>query len=362
MTYIKTIITLSILLFIFSACDKENTNPELIEGYNGEFLSYDIKNYDVDVDIDKSTREISVKFSANITCPDDAVAEFSITQGAYATVNEKEQLSGVTKNDLSKKVIYALINSEETQYNEWSVLSCNNNYSVDWGLGRFLKESVHLNRSYSWYIDQYETGEFNFENCGPSSTTMAAKWSNKNFNKSAEDARNAYRPEGGWWHTSDIDKYLSDNNIPHHFVTLGNNSSSTQDILLEELDAGNIMILCVDMYHVSRSQEEEYRVDKFYNTNSTGWGHFIVVKGYQYVDSSLFFEIYDPYSMASSYLDNSLKGKNRYYRSNDIFSATSNWWNYAICVSEYGKMSKSKNSSIKNASSIPVKWGGANIF
>jgi len=111
------------------------------------------------------------------------------------------------------------------------------------------------------------------------------------------------------------------------------------------------------MYCIRYESFGEHRINKFYQTNSSGWGHFIVVKGYKQVDEIFYFEIYDPFSLGQMYKDNTLKGKNRYYRSDDIYTATSIWWNYAIVVSEKGSKNKSKANYIKNTTLIPDMWG-----
>ena len=102
------------------------------------------------------------------------------------------------------------------------------------------------------------------------------------------------------------------------------------------------MILCLDMYYIRDGTNSEWRMDKFYTTGSTGWGHFIVVKGYRQVDGELYFEVYDPYGFGRTYNDG--KGKDRYYRSEDIYEATSIWWNYTIVVSEKGDKSSAEKS------------------
>jgi hypothetical protein len=58
-------------------------------------------------------------------------------------------------------------------------------------------------------------------------------------------------------------------------------------VLRAELDKGNIAILCLDMYFIRDETKGRWHVDKFYPTANTGWGHFIVVKGYRMVDGSI---------------------------------------------------------------------------
>jgi hypothetical protein len=184
---------------------------------------------------------------------------------------------------------------------------------------------------------------------------MAAMWSDGTFGFTSEDARAAYRPDGGWWYTDDIDDYLNDHAIPHYFIGLGYNALSTWDIVTQELDAGNICILCLDMYYIRATQNRQWRVDKFYSTNGKDWGHFIVAKGYKLVDGKRYFEVYDPFSWDKTYEDGTFKGKDRYYRNVDIYKATSVWWNHTIVVMAKGSKSAAKDAL--NPASIPHQRG-----
>lgn len=195
------------------------------------------------------------------------------------------------------------------------------------GLGKSLAHEASNNLDYEWYLDQANTGEWSLVNCGPASVTMAIKWFDKNFSKTIQDARSTYHSSGGWWYTNDIIAYLNQYSVINRTIFLHQMSD-----LKAEIDAGNIAIICLDMFYVEATQDPEYHVDKFYDTNSAGWGHFIVIKGYKEVDEQLFFEAYDPYSFGSSYTASGLKGKNRFYRSADLEAATNIWWDYAIVI------------------------------
>ncbi|GHM99200.1 hypothetical protein WSM22_06900 [Cytophagales bacterium WSM2-2] len=197
------------------------------------------------------------------------------------------------------------------------------------GLGINETKAVNNDVSYNWYADQGDSGSYRLINCGPASVTMAVKWVNRNFAKTPADARQAIRPEGGWWYTPDIISYLNNNQADNYTISLSNFSA-----LKTALDGGNIAILCLDMFYVNPDAGGQLHVDKFYKTNAAGWGHFIVIKGYKEVDQQLFYEAYDPYSLGVSYRDNTLKGVNRYYRAADLDHATDIWWDYAIIVTK----------------------------
>jgi hypothetical protein len=99
---------------------------------------------------------------------------------------------------------------------------------------------------------------------------------------------------------------------------------------------------------------DERRVDRYYSS-STGTGHFIIIKGYRKVGGMVYFEVYDPWSWGAVYSTGELKGIDRYYRAEDLYTATSIWWNNAIVISPKG--TKSEKIQIQDISSFPVAWG-----
>jgi hypothetical protein len=342
-----TLWALLIIVMLFISCSREN--------YEAEFLSYDIIGEQDDTEIDRLNRTINIRFPEEVLSADNLTAEFTLSDGAMAFVDDLIQVSGQSVNDYEYPFIISVISENEENEIDWSIISTNNSFSNAWGLGGFQLSVSANNKTYDWYIDQFGTGQYSLNNCGPASTTMAGKWSFPAFSKTTADARAAYRPEGGWWYTPDINNYLTDNNIPHSTIGLGSSASSTEQIITAKIDEGYIMILCLDMFYIRNETKPDWRVDRFYNAPSAGWGHFIVVKGYRIIDDQLYFEIYDPYCNGKIYSDGALKGKDRYYRNEDIFTATSIWWNYAIVISEYG----GKKSIIDglDPATIPSMWG-----
>ena len=209
------------------------------------------------------------------------------------------------------------------------------------GLGSALGKEVSNNVDYDWYLDQSNTGEHSLLNCGPTSVTMAIKWFDQTFTGSPQDARNAYRSGGGWWYTNDIIGYLNDHSINNRTITLDQFSN-----IKAEIDEGNIVILCLDMYHVTYAKYAEHHLHKFYETGGAGWGHFLVVKGYKEVDGRILYECYDSNSLDRSYPGGGLKGKDRYYSSADLDVATNTWWDYAIVVERSGSQGGRKGVDI----------------
>ncbi len=339
------------LLIVLYSCEKEENK----KNNEADILTYDFTDQTADIEIIKASCSINITFPVEVISPNQLIANFTLSEGATVYVGTTLQISGQSVNDYLHPFTYKVVAEDEKTFLNWEVSSSNNTYTMPWGLGRFLVETLSNNRDYDWYIDQANTGTYSGVNCGPSSTTMAAKWSDASFSNSAEDARDAYRFEGGWWYTSDIGNYLTDCSIPHQFIELSTNSQGTQQVITNQLDNGKIMILCLDMYYIRYGAFSELRVDKFYATGSTGWGHFIVVKGYRQVDGEMFLEVYDPYGYGRTYNDGTAKGKDRYYRGEDIFTATSIWWNYTIVVSEKGV--KSSEEKFLDPSQIPHMWG-----
>jgi hypothetical protein len=211
-------------------------------------------------------------------------------------------------------------------------------YSIEraYGLGKSLIAGKSNDAAYEWYVDQ-NVGTYPLVDCGPTSTTMAIKWYDQNFLGTPIEARAFARSDGGWWYTTDIVNYLYYRNTPSYII-----SFTTEDDLKAQIDNGNIAILCLDMYYISGPQmEDSYHYNKFYKTESTGWGHFIVIKGYKKVETIdgqtlTYMEAYDPYSLTRTYDDSSFKGKNRYYLLSDLVTSAHNWWPYAIVISKDG--------------------------
>jgi hypothetical protein len=343
---IKQNVIILILVMVISSCRKSD---------EAEILAYEIVGQKSTIEINGATHSIDIAFPETFQEAGSLVASFILSEGSVATVNGVVQNSGQTKNNFMQVFSYHVEAEDKENTLTWKISAANNPNTLPWGLGGFLKSTCSNDRGYEWYHDQANTGLYSSNNCGPASTTMAAKWSDPAFTKTPADARAAYRPSGGWWYTPDIDNYLTDNRIPHYFTGLSSSVAGTQQIIRTLLDDQLIVILCLDMYYIQPEMGTDRRVDKFYTANTTGWGHFIVVKGYKIVDDKFYFEVYDPYSFGKVYTDNVLKGRNRYYKTNDIFNATSKWWNFAIVITP--KNSKKTVMNMLDPSEIPSQWG-----
>lgn len=244
----------------------------------------------------------------------------------------------------------------------------------EWGLGYSEQEYVdNDNRSYDWYIDQYNTGTYWAENCGPSSVTMACKWSDPSFTRTAQDARNTYRSTGGWWYITlpgqgdaDMNNYLDLYGIPYSGRSSSGQYQDMTGQMKEDLRDGYIIILCIDSSYISENYDYGERTGKPYSTGQ-GAGHFIIVKGFATVDNQTFFEVYDPANGNQYYDDGTPMCKDRYYSDDDIYSAMSVWWNNYLYVGQldsqgyYRSNTGSIGATVDFSSCFnPMAYGGSN--
>ena len=312
--------------------------------------------------IDLPRHWISVRVPDSVLSGTALAASFTITTGASLSVYDQIQQSGITKNNFEKDLHYTLTAPDRHSEQDWTVQAFNNDYSISWGLGHFISSYASNDKNYNWYIDQSTSGNFAGVNCGPASVTMAIKWADPDFTKTALDARMTYEVSGGWWFTSDINSYLTDNQISHAIIALNDHADSTAAILKQQLMHQQIIILCLDMNYVRAATDSLYRADKFYAT-TPAWGHFIVLKGYKITDGELFFEAYDPYSFGLRNDDNTLKGMNRYYRFEDLAAACLPWWNYAFVIAKKGTaLSLDAVKRKLNPNHVPAAHSATRIF
>ena len=338
----KNLLLLFSAIFLLGACKKEGSEKTLSSDAN--ILAFTLTEQLADTDILDHSQTVNVTFTPDVIEAYDFNFELLLSEGAVASIGNSLLLNGLSGYDFDAPFFIDVTAEDTRTFKKWEIVPSNNTVNKEWGLGGFQKQSESNNRDYDWYLDQAYTGTHSDFNCGPTATTMAAKWSNESFSLSPEDARAAYRPGGGWWYTGDIGNYLTDNNVNHHFIPLSNNYTGTANILKQNIDAGNIAIICLDMYYIRSAVNNNYHADKFFSASSPDWGHFILLKGYKEVDNQYFFEIYDPYCYNKTYDDGSLKGKDRFYRANDLFDAISIWWNYSIIITPSGTKSIPENA------------------
>lgn len=177
---------------------------------------------------------------------------------------------------------------------------------------------VSNDRPYDWYIDQADTGVASNDNCGPSSAVMAAMFQKGDFSFSAEDARGLYRPEGGWWYTSDIESFFNEMMIEYEMDHFDGSYE-----LRKVINDGDAVLLCIDTSYLTELDILDNPIGKFYGYDG---GHFLIVKGYEMIGDQLYFEVYDSNNWHETNSDNIEKGINRLYPENELSEAIMNWW------------------------------------
>lgn len=350
-----------ILLFCIAmlafACHKDSPlvhptpgNPNL-SGAN-KLLSFSVGSQMAAATIDTSARTVSVIIPAAINRVALSVS-VSISADAVASINNVAYANTITA-DFTKPVSLQIKAANGTISN-WTI-----NVITDleyYGLGGTITAQKSITKTFEWYYDQGNTGTYSSINCGPTVTTMAAKWADSTFSRTPEDARKAILSTGGWWYTNNIVDYLKTYGVNTAYTALPDNYQTIK----KYLDKNYIVILCLDNYYMRYNADPVVHIDKYYKVNATGSGHFIVVKGYKQIDGKFYFESYDPWSLGVTYaLDGSLKGKSRYYLSDDLEQATGVWWDYAIIVAPKGKtvaLSDANGLKIQSLSNIPAQKG-----
>ena len=349
MKQVYTSLLVGTCLLLNSCSKNDDTSPASTDT---NILSYSIENKPYGISISNASRRINITFPDTVMDAENLIADFTLSPGCKATIKNTGQTSGVSKNNYEDLLVYTV--SVSGKSSDWDIISTNNTYTTALGLGNFLQQTASNNCSYPWYIDQMTTGFDSVDNCGPTATTMACKWSDSTFSKTPHDARMKYRSSSGWWYTDDIDFYLHDNNVTHSFIALASTADATAQVLKRQVDLHQLVILCLDMDWVRFTGNMHYHTDKFYVT-TPGWGHFLVIKGYRKVSNEMFFEVYDPNSWAMRNDDGTLMGQDRYYRAEDLFEATKTWWPYAFIIAKKGAaLTERPAQPIKN---IPVQYG-----
>jgi hypothetical protein len=155
---------------------------------------------------------------------------------------------------------------------------------------------------------------------------MAAKWSDKSFNKSVENARDTYPNNGNWWTASSTHDFLINNDIP----CIRFQDKISEAAIKKHLNNGNIIIVLIDTKDITYNNNAEQRTDRYYNINER---HFIIIKGYRAEENKTYFEVYDPNTWDMYYSDGTQKGKNRYYWSNEVIYSILNLESHYIVIS-----------------------------
>ncbi len=348
------------LCIVASSCKKDKTAaPQQVQQskLHNPLLTFNVDNALLATNIDtaKNIVNIVVKNTADVK---KLKTTFSISSGVNAFINNNPVKSGDVI-DFSKTVTLTIKSADGKQSLDYTILVVNELFYQ--GLGFRLDAEKSLEKSYDIYLDQFDGSPFSSINCGPTVITMAIKWSDSTFAPLPKDARQAIRSTGGWWTTADMEYYMRGYGINNNTFPLTDIESTVKQII----DNGDIGVLCLDMFYVTRNISNEQHTNKFYNTDAKDWGHFLLVKGYKQVDSKFYLEINDPYSRGDKYSTpdamGQYKGKSRFYESSTIKQSTDIWWPYIIAIAPKGKkvipVLSSTGARLKVNSVIPIASG-----
>ncbi len=351
----KKLFCLLLIVAVASSCKKDapkvaNGSQNIVD-LNSSLLNFSVNGQLLSSNIDTVLHTITVVVPRNAD-RHQLAANFVLKAAVSAKINNVAVSSGAAL-DLSQPTVFTLVAADQK-----STLSFTIDAQTDiqyMGVRGNILASKSLNRSFNYYMDQWDGSTYQSINCGPTTTTMALRWADSTFGGKPVDARNLITENGGWWFTGDAIQYLHLDGVNARIDTLDNVSS----VVKSTIDAGNVIILCLDMYYIQPDFLPVQHVEKFYAADNLGWGHFILVKGYIQTDANFYLETYDPYSDNATYTTltpGQLKGQDRYYIDYDIKLATKNWWPYAILVAPKGKSVLSAHLNI-NSLHAPVPPG-----
>jgi hypothetical protein len=335
------------------SCKKDSNENLQQRSYSGGILSFSVSGELIDAVIDTSVNAITITLPHTLNLHNIA-ATFTLASGIRATVNNAPISSG-SGLDFSNGIVLTVTSDDKKYSRAYRVIIQTD--LVYFGLTGNIVAEKSIDKDYDYYRDQFDGSTYQAINCGPTVSTMAIKWADSTFAGSPAGARLDIPENGGWWFTSDVQNYLSSNGINNAIVPLSNLDS----LVKVNIDNNNLMILCLDMSYVPYNGVEDQHIQKFYQTEGTGWGHFLLVKGYKQTTTNFYLEIYDPYSDLTIYkylLTKQLKGKNRYYMDGGIKAATDIWWQYTIVVAPKGQqVVTASRLHVNSLQKIPVARG-----
>lgn len=304
----------------------------------------------VDAAIDTNHNTIIVTVPDVINEQKDTV-NFTLAANTTATVDNKTVNSGVILN-LAQPVTFTVASNDKKRSTSFKLFAQTKmNY---FGLGGTLISQKSLNRDYEFYYDQVDdVSEFENTNCGPTAGTMAVKWADSTFKKTPADARASIHPEGADWYMADIVSWLNADGISSVTDSITNLNS----LVKQSIDNNRILILLVDMNYIPQNQNGWQHTEKFYQTPGT-WDHYLLIKGYKQYNDGLYLETYDPWSQSERYdsIGNfQLKGKDRYYSSDNVYLAAKYYSPYALIIAPKGQNAGSSVDGGKPVAALKLK-------
>lgn len=125
--------------FLFSACqDKDDNETQDLSGT--DMLTFSVNGYSGEGIIDTDNKTIYLQVPVSIKSGTNLCPRFTLSEGATATVNNQEQISGNSKQDFKSTVTYTITAGNKTDQSQWKVTITNNDHSIPWGLGYFIAE------------------------------------------------------------------------------------------------------------------------------------------------------------------------------------------------------------------------------
>lgn len=350
---------LAICLLHFMSCKKDSQKQASQQtSFKAGLLTFSIDSELLNATID-TTKDLVTVIVPRTADMSKLKVNFTLASQANASINNTIITSGVDV-DFSK-VVYLTVASADKKRSTTFQLQVMTDLQYFGVTGKIISEKS-LNKTYNYYFDQFDGSPYQGFNCGPTVSTMALKWADSNFSKKPVDARNFNPKNGNWWSTGDVTNYLRADDVNFEADTLSNLDS----LVKVNIDNNRPIILCLDMFYVLYNDVYYQHTDKFYITSAPQWGHFLLVKGYKQTNTGFFLEIYDPYSQGKTYqviTAGQLEGKDRYYASSGIKSATDIWWPYGIIVASKGQQITASTStrlsvnSISKGKAVPVAYG-----
>ncbi len=151
---------LAMAIGLMNGCSKHaNEASPVNKVSSADIVAFSINGQDAQVSISQSEYTVLVQLPATFSSGTNLVAAFTLSPGCTAAVNNQAQMSGVSANDFTNNVTYAITAPGQVPQN-WTITATNNSYTNGWGMGHFLQSSLNNNRSYDWYIDQGQHRHF----------------------------------------------------------------------------------------------------------------------------------------------------------------------------------------------------------
>ena len=327
--------SLIVVLITTASCSKPQAQPSprpVITDSVADITSFAIVGMNPDISI--TPYSISIRFASSTSNVRSLTPSFTLSPGTEATVNGIKQVSEVTKNNFNASFYYTVTNAQRIS-KRWTVTSTNNDYSQNWALGNFVKQSISNDRPYKWYYNQAGTGKYATINCAPTCATMAMKWADSSYTGTVQDARDYFPQNTGLWGMGTIATFLTDHGCHYKSVNLGGNAEKTRNILKAQLDGGHILIIIYAMASIRSyvGTAPDPRVDRYY-PEGDGFNHCLVIFGYKQVDDEFYFQVNDPWCWSYYNKEGTLCGNGRFYRYEDIFNGCINLNNNTLIISK----------------------------